>query len=111
MTKQLLITTVFILFSLMAIGQTADDDFFGKWKTPEGKIVLIAKTETGFIGVTEKDRTVVLEVKFVDNKWKGTITRPVDGTKASCELKLVEDYLEIVASKAMFTKTIRWTRP
>jgi uncharacterized protein (DUF2147 family) len=100
-----------ILTSALIFAQGASDDFSGKWKTAEGKSVVISKSEAGFIGQSVEKKIVVLkDVNFSDGKWIAVIYNPIKDVTADCELFLEGNTLKIVASKGMFSKTVIWTK-
>lgn len=100
-----------IIASVLAYGQKAADDFSGKWKTPEGKIILISKLGNTFDGTTQEAGQKIIEnVLFTEGHWRGTIIKPGTSTKANCELILDGNKLTITAKKGIFSKTIVWTK-
>lgn len=111
MKKKIVITGVCLFAALMSFAQKDTDDFSGKWKTPEGKIIVITKQGSGFIGMTEdKTKTVLKDVTFNDGKWRGSIIKPDDGTTVNCELTREGSNLNVVAKKGMFSKKLTWIK-
>lgn len=101
----------FLLVALFSFAQKASDDFTGKWKAPKGAIIIVSKTDEGFIGKTEAENALVLkDVKFEINKWTAIIMNPKENLVAKCELLLQPTKLKIVAKKGMFFKTLYWTK-
>ena len=102
---------VSISLHLSSFSQKASDDFSGKWKTDEGVIISISKTENGFIGKAGiKDIVVLKSVKFADGRWSGIVYNPKKDITANCELQLETDRIKIIARKGLFSKTIYWTK-
>lgn len=100
-----------LFFAMFSFAQKANDDFTGKWKAPKGAIIIVSKTDEGFIGKTEAENVLVLkDVKFNNNKWTATIMNPKENLIAKCELILQPDKLKIIAKKGMFHKTLFWTK-
>lgn len=111
MKKRIMIPVMLTVASVLAYSQKSMDDFSGKWKTPEGKTILISKSGNIFAGTTEDTRQKIIEnVQFTDGHWRGTIFKPGSSTKASCEMTIEGNKLTVVARKAMFSKTIVWTK-
>lgn len=109
--KKQIIAAMLVLASALAFGQKAADDFSGKWKTPEGKIILISRSGKMFGGTTQEGGQKIIEnVLFADGHWQGTILKPGTSTRAKCELILDGDKLTITARKGIFSKTIVWTK-
>ncbi|MDV3573468.1 hypothetical protein CMU59_18300 [Elizabethkingia anophelis] len=95
----------------MSFQQNSSDDFTGKWKTPEGHIVLISKTSGGFEGTTlDKKLSILRDIKKMDGKWSGIIENPKSKSSAKCDLALKNGKLEIVAKKGLMSKKIVWER-
>ena len=113
MKKKIVVSCLLAISSVLAFGQKVTDNFTGKWKTSEGKMVLVTgDAQQGFDGVVEnKDITVLKDVRFSSNKWTGWIIRPTDGMEVKCEVLLDDDKLRITAKKGMFSKEIIWKRP
>jgi hypothetical protein len=101
----------FLFFAALSFAQKSTDDFSGRWKAPKGAIIIVSKTEEGFIGKTEAENVLVLkDVKFNLNKWTAVIMNPKENLTAQCELILFPTKLKIVAKKGMFHKTLFWTK-
>ncbi|WP_288462501.1 hypothetical protein [uncultured Chryseobacterium sp.] len=108
---QIIFTAVLICFISLSFKQVTSVDFSGKWKTEEGQLIIISKTQTGYTGTTADNKNVILkDIKNVDGKWKGTIQNPVKKTSAPCELNLKDKKLQITAKKGVMSKTFVWTR-
>ncbi len=110
--KKYLVMFALVISGVIAFAQKPTDDFSGKWKTDEGELIVVAKTDSGFVGEpAEKKGLIVLkDVKFVKGKWIATLIKPKDGKTVTCELKLEDGSLKIVARKGMMSKTIIWTK-
>ncbi len=101
----------FMFFAIFSFSQKANDDFTGKWKAPKGAIIIVSKTDEGFIGKTEAEDALVLkDVKFDHNKWTAIVMNPKENLVAKCELILQPAKLKIIAKKGMFHKTLYWTK-
>lgn len=101
----------FLFVALVSFAQKAGDDFTGKWKAPKGAIIIVSKTNEGFIGKTEVENALVLkDVKFEINKWTAIIMNPKENLTAKCELILLPTKLKIIAKKGMFYKTLYWIK-
>lgn len=101
----------FLSFAQFSYAQKANDDFTGKWKAPKGAIIIVSKTDEGFIGKTEAENALVLkDVKFSNNKWTAIVMNPKENLTAPCELILQPTKLKIIAKKGMFFKTLYWTK-
>jgi len=99
------------LTSAVCFAQGVDDNFAGKWKTAEGKDVVITKVGAGFIGEAIDKKVVILnDVNFSDGKWTATVFNPIKDVTADCELFLEGNNLKIVATKGLFSKTIYWKK-
>ncbi len=100
-----------LLTSAVTFAQEASDNFSGNWKTEQGKSVVIAKTEAGFVGQTVEKKIVVLkDINFTDGKWVAVVYNPIKDVTADCELFLEGNNLKIIATKGLFSKTIIWTK-
>jgi uncharacterized protein (DUF2147 family) len=109
--KKIVLLSFLLFFITSVFAQKATDNFSGKWKTPDGVTIVIAKTGAGFIGMPEGKEAVVLnDVRFADGKWNGVITNPVEKKSSNCTLLLDNGKLKIVARKGMLSKTIYWTK-
>lgn len=106
-----MISIMLMMVSALSFGQKMTDDFSGKWKTPEGKVILITKSGNVFTGVIEETKEKIIEnVLFTDGQWKGKIFKPGSSTKADCELVINGNKLTITARKMGFSKIIVWTK-
>jgi hypothetical protein len=109
MRINLIITILFLCH--LSFSQKSSDDFTGKWKAPKGAIIIVTKTNEGFLGHTEAEHALVLkEVKFINNKWTGIVMNPKENLVAKCELLLQANAIKIIAKKAGFHRTIIWTK-
>lgn len=109
--QKLLMLIISIYFNTSLFAQKPTDDFSGKWKTSEGKIITISKTQFGFIGKAEDNITIILnEIKYIDKKWSAIISNPKENKTALCELILDGKRLRIIAKKGMMSKTIIWSK-
>lgn len=100
-----------MFFAALTFAQKASDDFTGKWKAPKGAIIIVTKTNDGFIGKTEAENVLVLkDVKFNANKWTAIIMNPKENLTAQCELILLATKIKIIAKKGMFHRTLYWTK-
>ncbi len=106
-----MISIMLMMVSALSFGQKITDDFSGKWKTSEGKIILISKSGEAFTGTIEESKETIIEnVQFSGGQWKGKIFKPGSSTKADCELVMNGNKLTITARKMAFSKTIVWTK-
>lgn len=106
-----MISVLLMIVSVLSFGQKITDDFSGKWKTPEGKIILITKSGKAFTGTVEESSEKIMEnVQFTDGHWRGKIFKPGSSTKADCDLVMNGSKLTITARKMTFSKTIIWTK-
>ncbi|OJV12610.1 MAG: hypothetical protein BGO21_02370 [Dyadobacter sp. 50-39] len=112
MKKKIVATCLLAFSSMLTYAQKATDNLAGKWKTPEGKVVIVSGTpDQGFTGVGQNnDVTVLKDIKFSGSKWIGWIIRPTDGTKVKCEVVIEGDELKITAKKGMFSKELIWKK-
>ncbi|WP_109436602.1 DUF2147 domain-containing protein [Aquimarina sp. AU119] len=106
------ITLSILLFvSSITIAQKSTDNFEGNWKMEEGFIVHITKLGDSFKGIViEKDKLILEDITFSNQKWKGTLTKPKDGKKMACELILDGQKLKVKVSKGFVSKTLIWTK-
>lgn len=108
--KTLMVVTL-LATSTITFAQKATDDFSGKWKTDDGKIITVTKSSEGFVGKADDNKTVILYgVKFSDKKWSGVVTNPKENKTAKCELILESGKLKITAKKGIMSKIIIWTK-
>lgn len=106
-----LIIVILLLTNTIIFAQKTTDDFSGKWKTVEGKIITITKLETTFIGKAADNKSIILNgVKFSNKKWVAVITNPKENKSAECELILEGNILKIIAKKGILTKTVIWNK-
>lgn len=67
------------------MSQKSTDNFSGKWKTEEGVIIEITKSEASFnrkpIG---KNIFVIKDITFTNGKWFGVLTNPKKKVTANC---------------------------
>ena len=110
MKKGILILTALLFSIAVAIGQQATDDFTGKWKTQDDHLIIISKTTGKFIGLDEKNRESLYNLRFENSKWKGTVENHENGNKADCEIYLQGNKLKIVAHKGFLSKIFMWTK-
>lgn len=109
--KKLFFVITGLLVSAISFGQSATDDFSGKWKAEEGAIITITKTDGRFTGLDPKGRPTLYNIRFEKNEWKGTVENHESGQKGNCEIYLEGKKLRIVAHKGIFSKTIYWVKP
>ncbi|MDR7128031.1 uncharacterized protein (DUF2147 family) [Algoriphagus sp. 4150] len=111
MKKRIMISIMLMMVSVLSFSQKITDDFSGKWKTSEGKVILITKSGNAFTGAIEESKETIIEnVHFTDGQWKGKIFKPGSSTKADCELVMQDNKLTITARKMTFSKTIVWIK-
>lgn len=111
MTKKILLTCLLLINGMILFAQKATDDLSGKYKTPQGKTIIISKSGNGFIGQSEdKKLTILKDIQYKKNKWTGTIIKPADGTTADCDLVLKGKDLQITAHKGIFSKKLTWVK-
>lgn len=109
--SKLFMLIISICFNTIIFAQKPTDDFSGKWKTSEGKIITISKTQSGFIGKAEDNITIILnEIKYIDKKWLAIVSNPKENKTAICELILGVKSLKIIAKKGVMSKIIIWTK-
>ncbi|MEW7290284.1 DUF2147 domain-containing protein [Aquimarina sp. 2304DJ70-9] len=100
-----------VLVCSTTMAQKSTDNFEGNWKMEEGVIVHITKQGDSFMGiVTEKDKVILENITFDNKKWTGTLIKPKDGKKMTCELILEGRELKIKVSKGFVSKTLTWTK-
>lgn len=109
--KQLVFLLLFYT-CVNAFGQKASDDFTGKWKVEEGKIIEISKLNGTYNGIGIPEKVHVLkDVKFKDGKWEGMIYNPMNKKEAKCEVELSgPDQLKITAKFGSYRKTFFWKK-
>lgn len=110
MKKCVLMLTALLFSVVMVMGQQVGDDFTGKWKTEDGHVIIISKTNGKFTGLDDKNRESLYNMRFEDGKWKGTVENHDEGKKADCEAYLQGNKLKIVAHKSFFSKTFIWIK-
>ena len=103
---------IFLFLSVSIVtAQSAEDDFSGNWKTEQGPLVLITKSGDTFKGVNvEHDKLVLVNLKFEDGEWTGTLIKPKDGSKYNCTAVLSGNKLKLTAKKGLFSKTLTWIK-
>ncbi|TAE53703.1 MAG: DUF2147 domain-containing protein [Bacteroidetes bacterium] len=104
---------LFFFFAAAAVySQQASDNFSGKWKTAEGKIIEISLAKGVHTGLALPEKKPILtDVKFRDGKWKGMAYNPQKGVTAACEVVFQDgNKLKITAFQGTFSKVIYWTR-
>jgi hypothetical protein len=98
-------------FTVFAMAQKSTDNFTGRWKTAEGAIIEINKSDLVFIGKPQrKDVVVLYNLTFTDGKWKGILSNPKKNTSANCEAYLEGNKIRFVVKKGMMKKEIVWTK-
>ena len=110
MKKQTIVILFLLSLTAIAFGQHSADDFTGKWKTEDGHVVTISKSNKIFTGVDHKNRVCLYNTHFEEGVWKGTAENHDEGRKADCEIYLEEDELKIVLHKGFFSKTLIWIK-
>ncbi len=109
--KIIIVVTGILFINVLTFAQTLNDDFAGKWKAPKGAIIIVTKSNDGFIGKTELENVVVLkDVKFYNGKWTAIVLNPKEHIKAKCELILEPTKLKIIVRKGVLYKTIIWVK-
>jgi hypothetical protein len=104
---------IFLFYtSSLLFAQSATDDFTGKWKAEEGKIVEITRSGNVYTGIGIPEKVEVLkDVKFRDGKWEGIVRNPLNKKEAKCEVELNgPDKLKIIAKIGKFRKIFFWTK-
>jgi uncharacterized protein (DUF2147 family) len=97
-----------ITISLCALSQKATDDFTGKWKTEDGVIITIVKTNGIFLGLDPQNKKTLYDIRFEDGEWKGTVTNNKTNQTGRCEIVLEGNKLKIIAHKSILSKTFYW---
>lgn len=111
MKKRAFITVLFLQASVWTYAQQADDDFTGRWKTDNGKIVVITKEGDHFTGKSEDGKyTILKNVKFEDGQWQGTVSKPGSDREVDCQLELTGKGLQLTAGIGFISKTLLWTK-
>lgn len=103
---------LFMLFTTsITFAQKATDNFAGKWKSAEGTIIEITKSDAVFIGKpTGKNVEVLKNLTFQSGKWIGVLTNPLKNTTANCEAYLQGDKIKFIAKKGLMSKEVFWTK-
>ncbi|HEY8934047.1 MAG TPA: hypothetical protein VIM65_02460 [Cyclobacteriaceae bacterium] len=110
MKKQTIVILFLLSLTAIVFGQHPTDDFTGKWKTEDGHVVTISKSNKVFTGVDYKNRVCLYNILFEKGVWTGTIENHDEGKKGDCEIYLHEDELKIVIHKGFFYKTLIWVK-
>lgn len=108
---KLLLSIFMLALTTSLIGQNATDDFTGKWETNEKEVVTIEKNGNSFEGRVSKHdkvKTILSDITFSGEKWKGTLIKPKDGKKLNCELTLDGNELKIKVVKGFSSRTLTW---
>lgn len=94
-----------------ASAQDASDNFTGKWRTQDGFTVEISRKNNGFEGISLERQKVVMEnLQFADNKWTALMVRPADGLSANATVVLKGDEIYIHMRKGFLSKKLIWVR-
>ena len=103
--------TISLFIRILTFSQKSNDNFTGRWKAPKGAIIVVSKSNIGFIGKTEIEKAVVLkDVKFTDGKWVAVVLNPKENKIANCELVIQDSQLKIIVRKGILYKTIIWIK-
>jgi uncharacterized protein (DUF2147 family) len=108
--KKITLLLSLITISLCALSQKATDDFTGKWKTEDGAVITIAKTNGIFLGLDPEKKQALYNIRFEESEWKGTITNNKTNQTGKCEIYLEGNKLKIVAHKSILSKTFYWVK-
>ncbi len=102
---------ILLLVNSVVFGQKATDNFIGKWKTQEGRIIEITQKDNVFTGKSVQKGLIVLkDLKFEENKWVGIISNPLKNISANCEAFLEGNQIRFIAKKGPFSKEILWLK-
>jgi uncharacterized protein (DUF2147 family) len=107
--KKVIITTLMGLLSVEGYSQKATDNFTGKWKTDKGVVIYIEKKENRFVGTTASN-TILNNLHFVDDAWKGTLIKPENNEQFNCTAILEGNKLKLTIKKGIVSKTIVWIK-
>jgi uncharacterized protein (DUF2147 family) len=98
-------------FCTIAMAQKSTDNFSGKWKTSEGVIIEITKSNASFIGKPiGKDILILKDLTFTNGKWIGILNNPKNNTTVNCEANLESNKIKFIAKKGMIKKEVFWTK-
>jgi hypothetical protein len=109
--EKIFLQFIFCIFSCMAMAQQASDNFEGKWRTQDGFTVEIVRKNNGFEGTSLERQKVVMEnLQFVENKWTALMIRPKDGLSAEATVTIKGDVINIHMKKGFLSKKLTWER-
>jgi len=108
---KILSNIIAICYSTVSISQKSTDNFSGKWKTEEGLIIEITKSDASFNGKPiGKNVFVLKDLTFNNGKWLGVLTNPKKKITATCVAYLQGNKLKFIAKKGAFSKDIFWIK-
>lgn len=108
--KQLLLSLVLLLLGPTGYAQSSTDDFTGKWKAENGKIVIMKRQNNVYSGYNEEGKLLMYDIAFIEGKWKGRGREPHTGITGKCEITRKGDTLIVVGGVGFITKTYTWTK-
>jgi hypothetical protein len=98
-------------FSCMVFAQQNSDNFEGKWRTEDGFTVEIVRKNNGFEGISLERQKVVMEnLQFKENKWTALMIRPKDSLSAGATVTIHGDVIHIHMRKGFLSKKLKWVR-
>ena len=100
-----------ICFSTILMAQKSTDNFSGKWKTSEGVVIEVTKSNASFNGKPiGKNVYILKDLTFTNGKWIGVLTNPQKNTTVNCEANLESNKIKFIAKKGMIKKEVFWTK-
>jgi len=109
--RKIISLIIAIFYNTIAMSQKSADNFSGKWKTEEGVIIEIKKSETSFNGKPiGKNVFVLKDLTFTNGKWFGVLINPKKKVAANCLAYLQSNTLKFIAKKGVFSKEIFWIK-
>lgn len=107
----ILVSAIICLGTFNAIAQDAADNFEGKWRTQDGFTVEIVRKNGRFEGTSLERQKVVMEnLQFRDNKWTALMIRPKDKLSAEATVVLKDNEIHIFMKKGPLSKKLTWTK-
>ncbi len=109
--EKVFLLLILCTFNCVAQAQQASDNFEGKWRTQDGFTVEIVRKNTGFEGTSiERQKVVMQNLQYADNKWTALMIRPADGLSANATIILKGDEIHIHMRKGFLSKKLIWLR-
>lgn len=101
-----------ICFSKIGIAQKATDNFSGKWKTAEGSIIVITKSNGAFIGKPiGKEYKILEDLQFINGRWLGYFPKQKHKCiKVACEANLQGNKIKFFTKVGYYYKEFYWTK-